>query len=490
MQAVTSDIPGRLDRLPWSRFHWLVVAGLGVTWILDGLEVTIIGAIGSVLEEPATLDLSSVEVGLAGTIYLAGAVIGALTFGELTDRLGRKRLFSVTLGLYLAATVATAFSFDVVSFYAFRFATGLGIGGEYAAINSAIDELIPARVRGWTDLAINGSYWLGAAVGAAATLLFLDPDIFPSDLGWRIPFAVGAILGLLILLVRRALPESPRWLLTHGRVDEAEQVVRGIEERVRRSAGVERLPEPTGGTITVEPRRTIGFATIARTMVRDYPRRTVLGLSLMIAQAFFYNAIFFTYSLVLTKFYGISAGDTGTFLIPFAVGNFLGPLLLGRLFDTLGRRPMIAGTYIASAILLAVTGLLFEAGSLDATTQTIAWSVVFFFASAGASAAYLTVSESFPLEMRAMGIALFYSAGTAAGGLAAPALFGALIETGSRANVLIGYLIGAALMALAGLVELAYGVRAERRSLEDVATPLTAVRGPQLGPGGATVGAG
>jgi MFS family permease len=476
VKTITTDIPARLDRLPWSRFHWLIVAGLGITWILDGLEVTIIGAIGGVLEEPGTLDLSAAEIGLAGTIYIAGAVIGALFFGDLTDRLGRKRLFTVTLAVYLLGTVLTAFAFDPITFFIFRFITGLGIGGEYAAINSAIDELIPARVRGWTDLAINGSYWIGAAAGSAATLLFLDTSIFPEDLGWRLPFAIGACLGLIILLIRRALPESPRWLITHGRVEEAERVVADIEQRVLRSSGLSELPPPSGATMTLEPRARNRIGDIVATILRDYRQRALLGLSLMASQAFFYNAIFFTYALVLTDFYGVDASDVGLFLIPFAAGNFFGPVLLGRLFDTVGRRPMIAGTYITAAVLLALTGWLFTEDVLSATTQTIAWSIVFFFASAGASAAYLTVSETFPLEIRAMAIAVFYSVGTAAGGLIGPALFGALIETGSRTSVMIGYLIGAALMAGGGIVELLIGVRAERRSLEEIAAPITATK--------------
>ncbi len=474
-RTITTDIPARLDRLPWSRFHWLIVFGLGITWILDGLEVTIVGSISGVLQEKQTLDFSSFEIGLAGSIYIAGAVTGSLIFGYLTDRFGRKRLFMITLGVYVLAAVLTAFSWSFASFALFRFITGMGIGGEYAAINSAIDELIPARVRGWVDLAINGSYWVGAGVGAAATLILLDPNIFSPEVGWRLAFLMGAILGIVIIFVRRHLPESPRWLMTHGRPEEAERIVREIEQNVRDSEGVSDLPE-VSGSITIKPRKSIGFVTIAKILFKKYPRRSVLGFSLMVSQAFFYNAIFFTYALVLTKFYDVSVESVGLYLIPFAVGNFLGPLLLGRFFDSVGRRKMIAGTYLISGVLLAITGYLFVQGVLTATTQTICWSVIFFFASAGASSAYLTVSEIFPLETRAMAIAFFYSLGTGAGGLIGPALFGALIQTSERINVYYGYLIGAGLMIAAAIVEFILGVNAEKKPLEEIAEPITEVK--------------
>ena len=472
---VETQIPARLDRLPWSRWHWLIVFALGITWILDGLEVTIVGSIGAVLTEKDTLALTSAQVGLAGSIYIAGAVAGALGFGYLTDRLGRKRLFMVTLGLYVAATVATALSWGVWSFMIFRFLTGAGIGGEYAAINSAIDELIPARVRGFVDLAINGSWWVGTAVGAAITIPLLNPNLISHSVGWRLCFGVGALLGLLVLVVRKALPESPRWLMTHGRVDEAEEVVGEIEREVGRLTG-EKLDEPEG-SITVHEQKRIGFVTIAKTMFGRYPRRSILGFSLMAAQAFVYNAVFFSYALVLTTFYAVPSGSVGYYILPFALGNFLGPLVLGRLFDVVGRRPMIAGSYITSAVLLAITGYLFTQGVLTATTQTIAWAVIFFFASAGASSAYLTVSEIFPLEIRAMAIAFFYAIATGTGGITGPLLFGALAGTKHRGYVYIGDVIGAAAMAAAGLVEIWLGISAEQESLEEVATPLTAEDG-------------
>lgn len=464
----TTDVPARLDRLPWSGFHTLVVVALGITWILDGLEVTLAGSVAGALKDSPSLHLTDSEIGLAASIYLAGAVLGAVLFGWLTDRLGRKRLFFVTLVLYLAATAATGFSWNFWSFVAFRFLTGAGIGGEYTAINSTIQELIPARFRGWTDLVINGSFWVGAAIGAAGSIILLAPGTVGPDMGWRLAFGIGAVLGLVILLLRRHLPESPRWLMTHGRIAEAEAVMAEIERRV----GMGRMAAPAARIrLRAEPAR---FGEMARAIFLENPRRVILGLSLMAAQAFFYNAIFFTYALVLGQFYAVPGDRVGWYILPFALGNVLGPILLGRLFDTIGRVPMIAFTYATSGILLAATGFAFQAGWLDATTQTIAWSVIFFFASAAASSAYLTVSETFPLEVRALAIALFYAVGTGLGGIAGPLLFGSLIQTADRGAILIGYLIGAGLMIAAAVVELVLGVRAERRPLEQVAPPITA----------------
>lgn len=466
-----SDVPARMDRLPWGRWHWRVVIALGVTWIIDGLEVTLIGSVGGVLQDRRSLHFSPDQIGLLATSYLVGAVLGSLGFGYLTDRLGRKKLFTATLGLYLIAAILTAFSWDFWSFAFFRFLTGAGIGGEYSAINSAIDELIPARVRGRVDLAINGTYWIGAAVGAVSTLVLLDPHYFPIDIGWRVGFGIGAALGLIIIYYRNHVPESPRWLMTHGQPDEANRVVAEIEEHLK-SEG-KHLDTPHG-TITVKPRPAIGFGEIARTMIHTYPGRTTLGLTLMISQAFLYNAIFFTYALVLTNFYKVPADRTGLYLVPFAVGNFLGPIFLGHLFDTVGRKPMIAGTYSVSAILLALTGWLFAEDLLTATTQTALWSVIFFFASAASSSAYLTVSEVFPLEMRGLAIALFYSVGTALGGTIAPWLFGRLIATESRMALFYGYLLASSLLAVAVVITLIFGVKAEGASLESIARPLTA----------------
>ncbi|WP_232665980.1 MFS transporter [Pseudonocardia sp. TRM90224] len=485
--TVETDVPARLDRLPWARWHWTVLLGLGTVWILDGLEVTIVGALAERLTEPGSgLELSDTQVGLAASMYVAGAVLGALLFGYLTDRLGRKKLFLITLGLYLAATTATAFSFDAWFFIAMRFLTGAGIGGEYAAINSAIDELVPARMRATVSLAVNGSYWGGAAVGAGLTLLLLDPAIFTADLGWRIAFGLGAVLGLAILVVRRSLPESPRWLYTHGRNDEAEELVARIEHDIEEQTG-ERLG-PVDDTLRVQQRRSTGFGEIARTVLRTYPRRTVLGLALFVGQAFLYNAVYFTFALVLSTFFQVPSALAGLYLIPLALGSLIGPLVLGRLFDTVGRRTMISVSYLGSGFLLVGTAWLFAAGVLGAWTLAAAWAAIFFFASSGASAAYLTVSEIFPMEIRAMCIALFYAVGTGLGGIAGPVLFAALVESGSASAVAVGYYIGAGMMILAGIAELVLGVEAAQRSLEDVAAPLSAQDGGGgAGPDGASV---
>jgi MFS family permease len=465
-----TDIPARLDRLPWSPFHRLVVVALGITWLLDGLEVTLAGSIAAALRHSPSLHLTGAQVGLTGSVYLVGAVIGALGFGHLTDRLGRKRLFNVTLGVYLLGTALTAVSWDFASFALFRAITGAGIGGEYSAINSAIQELVPARLRGRIDLAINGSFWLGAALGAGGSVALLDPALLPPDMGWRFAFGIGAVLGLVILYVRRFVPESPRWLMMHGRLDEAGRVTAEIEARVQAGSG-ETLP-PVEGRLAIVGAVPVTMATVAHVLLQRYPRRTALCLVLMGAQAFFYNAIFFTYALVLTRYYRVAADGVGWYVLPFALGNFAGPVLLGPLFDRVGRRKMIAGTYLVSGLLLAATAALFAAGVLGAATQTAAWTVIFFFASAAASAAYLTVGESFPLEVRALAIALFYAFGTLLGGVAGPAVFGALIGSRSPIAIVWGYLFGALLMGIAAIVELRLGVDAERRSLEDIAAPL------------------
>jgi MFS family permease len=469
---ITTDVPARLDRLPWGAFHRLVVVALGVTWILDGLEVTLAGSLAGALRESRELHFSAAEVGFASSAYVAGAVTGAVFFGWLADRLGRKRLFSVTLLLYLLAAAGTAFTWNLAGYSTMRFLTGAGIGGEFSAINSAIQELIPARFRGRTDLAINGSYWLGAAVGGGASLILLDPHVIDPEYGWRLAYFLGAAIGVPILLLRRFIPESPRWLLLHGYAHKAEEIMREIEARFR--AAGHRLPEVVT-RIRLRNRAFTPFADVFTTLLHRYPRRTVLCLGLMIAQAFFYNAIFFTYAMMLTDFYGVNADRVGLYVLPFALGNVFGPLLLGPLFDTIGRRPMIAFTYAASALLLLISGLLFRAGVLDATTQTMAWSVTFFFASAAASAAGLTVAENFPLEVRALAIALFYALGTGLGGIIAPSLFGLLIESGSRGRVLEGYLLACVLMAVAAGLALWLGEHTERRSLEDVAPPLSLI---------------
>ena len=472
--VIETDVPARLDRLPWTRFHTLIVAALGISWVLDGLEVTIAGSIVGALEESPVLHFTAAQIGLVASAYLAGAVSGALLFGYLTDRFGRKKLFMVTLGIYLAATAATALSWDFWSFAVFRVLTGAGIGGEYAAINSAIQELIPARFRGRTDLAINGSFWLGAALGALGAVILLEPGLLPPDWGWRAAFGIGAVLGLGIILLRRWVPESPRWLMLHARLEECETVLGEVERRVSAAAGLKELPAAQGRIRLVVSVRTPVLRMVGA-ILSDYPSRAVLGLVLMTAQAFFYNAIFFTYALVLTRFYTVPTAMIGWYILPFALGNFLGPLVLGPLFDSIGRKPMIASTYAISGVLLAIVGWLFRQNLVDAAALTACWSGIFFFASAAASAAYLTVSESFPLEARALAIAVFYALGTAIGGVAAPALFGLLVGSGERGAVFLGYLLGAALMIGAALVELAIGIKAERQPLESVARPLSAV---------------
>lgn len=469
-RIVETSIPSRLDALPWSGFHTRVVLALGITWILDGLEVTLAGALSGALKQSPSLQFSNLDLGIANSAYLAGAVLGALGFGWLTDRIGRKKLFFITLALYLSATAATALSWDIASYALFRFLTGAGIGGEYTAINSTIQELVPARYRGWTDLVINGSFWIGAAMGAVAAIVLLDPALLGPDLGWRLAYLIGAAIGLVVLLMRMWIPESPRWLMIHGRPEQAHEIVDEIERSV---VGHQQDGRDAGfAKIRLKMRTHTPITEVVHTLFFTYRQRSVVGLVLMIAQAFFYNAIFFTFALVLTDFYGISADHVGWYLLPFAAGNFLGPLLLGRLFDTLGRRAMIMFTYGVSGLLLALSGYLFSIGALSAQGQTIAWMVIFFFASPAASAAYLTVSETFPLEVRALAIAVFYAVGTGIGGVIGPALFGALIDTGSRNSVFAGYLLGAVLMIAAAIVAWRYAVPAERKSLEQIARPL------------------
>jgi MFS family permease len=472
--VVRTDLPSRLDRLPWARWHVMVLVGLGTVWILDGLEVTIVGALGDRLtEKDSGLALTASQVGLAAAMYVLGACLGALFFGELTERYGRRRLFMVTLGVYLTATVATAFSMTPIFFFVCRFFTGAGIGGEYSAINSAIDELMPARLRGRIDLMINGSYWLGAAVGAALTLVLLDTSIFPANVGWRLAFGLGAVLGLVILVVRRNVPESPRWLTIHGRHDEAERIVGDVESTVAEESHERLQPLDPHTGIEIRQRGPVGIGEIARTMLRVYPRRSLLGLSLFVGQAFLYNAVFFTQALVLSTFFDVDSAKVGLYIVPLAIGNFLGPVLLGPLFDTVGRRIMITLSYALSGLALIATGWAFQSEVFGATTLTIAWCIVFFFASAGASAAYLTVSEIFPMETRAMAIALFYAVGTGLGGIIGPLLFGRLVDTGEVGMVAFGYYLGAGLMIVAGIVEWLVGVDAENRQLEDLAAPLS-----------------
>ena len=474
-ETIESRVPARLDALPWSSWHWLIVVSLGATWILDGLEVTLAGALGGVLTRPETLGLSDAQVGASATCYLAGAVIGALVFGYGTDRFGRKKFFFITVAVYLIGTALSAFSWNFWSYASLRALTGAGIGGEYAAINSAIDELIPARVRGRVDLIINGSYWVGAAMGAAATLILLDPRYLPMWLGWRFAFGIGATLGLIVILFRRWIPESPRWLMIHGRNHEAEEIVADVERRIMgaNAAGITGPGYSEAALTRIRTRTHTPWREIWDAIVHEHRRRSFLGFVLMSTQAFFYNAIFFTYALVLMRFYSVPEQNVGGYLLPFALGNVLGPLALGHLFDTIGRKQMITLTYGLAGIFLALTGWLFHTGLLTAQTQTLAWTIIFFVASAAASSAYLTVSEIFPLEIRAMAIAIFFAIGTLVGGVGAPLLFGWIIGTGSRPVLFLGYLLAAALMIFGAAVEAWIGVAAERRSLEHVAAPLS-----------------
>jgi MFS family permease len=469
-QYVTTNVPERLDRLPWSRWHLMVVIALGVTWLLDGLEAMLAGSLAGVLKRHDTLAMTDATIGLTSTIYLFGAVVGALVFGYATDRLGRKRLFSLTLLLYLSATAATAFSWNVASFAFFRALTGAGIGGEYAAINSAVDELIPARVRGHVDLLINSTFWIGALIGSGASLILLKPGLLPPDLGWRFAFGIGALIGLGVLALRQHVPESPRWLIVHGRADEATRIVDDIE--IKAAEGRELEPVHDSMELRIEHRTP--WPDIWNAMANLHRKRSILGFTLMVTQAFFYNAVLFTYGLVLLRYYNVADEKLGLFLVPLALGNFFGPVLMGRLFDTLGRRVMIAATYILSGVLLAITTWLFVHDALTTLTQAIAWTVILFVASSAASSAYLTVSEIFPLEVRALAIAIFYACGTLAGGVGGPVLFGYLVGTGSRSLLGWGYIAGAALMVAGGVTEIFLGIDAERKSLESIAAPLTA----------------
>ncbi|MDT4918429.1 MAG: hypothetical protein QOH89_3129 [Pseudonocardiales bacterium] len=472
--VIETAVPARLDRLPWSSWHWRIIIGLGTVWILDGLEATIVGNIAPRLAEPGSgLHISSSTVtGTAAALYVAGACTGALFFGYLTDRFGRKKLFMVTLAVYLAATAATAFSFSAWWFLLFRFFTGVGIGGEYAAINSAIDELIPRRHRGRVDLSINGSFWIGSAAGAMLSLVVLNESIFPGDVGWRVSFGLGVVLGLVILLVRRNVPESPRWMFIHGKDGEAEELVESVESEVADDTG-KQLKNVDEETIKIRQRKTVGFFEIGKTVFTTYPKRTVLGLSLFIGQAFLYNAITFGFATILATFYKVDSTSTGYYYVVIAIGNFLGPFLLGPLFDTVGRRIMISSTYLLSGILLFGTAYLFDQGHLNATTMTACWTAVLFFASAGASSAYLTVSEIFPMETRAMAIAFFFAVGTAIGGITGPLIFADLTSSGKVGDTVMAFVIGAAIMAAAGIVAVFFAVDAERKSLEDIATPLS-----------------
>ncbi|MDR3463606.1 MAG: MFS transporter [Beijerinckiaceae bacterium] len=469
-QPIETKVPARLDALPWGRFHSLIIAALGITWILDGLEVTFAGLISGALKQD--LHFSDSQVGLGSSCYLAGAVLGALGFGWATDRLGRKVLFFITLGVYLVATAATAFSWDITSFCVFRFLTGAGIGGEYSAVNSTIQEFIPARYRGRTDLAVNGSFWIGGAMGAAASIVLLNPAVIPLHYGWRTVFFIGAVLSIGIIFLRTFIPESPRWLVIHGREKEAEAVVANIENHMKQHGS--KVPSPENlKSMLIHARRFTPLKTVFATIFVKNRTRAIVGLALMAAQAFFYNAIFFTFALVLEAYYKVEIKNTGLYLLPFAIGNVLGPILLGPLFDKIGRKTMIAATYTMSGVLLVITGWLFAKQWLTAADQVVAWAAIFFFASSAAGSAYLTVSETFPVEIRALAIAVFYALGTGIGGVVAPFTFGALIQTGNRWDLFAGYVLAAVLMGIAATLEAIWGVAAEGKSLEAISEPLS-----------------
>jgi MFS family permease len=469
-QQVETNIPQRLDRLPWSRWHTTMVVALGITWLLDGLEVTLAGSLASVLKDKKALGLSDVEVGTTATGYLAGAVIGALFFGWLTDRLGRKKLFLITLALYLSATAATAFSWNLWSFLLFRFLTGAGIGGEYAAINSAIDELVPAAVRGNVDLVINATFWIGAAFGAGGTLFLLNSGVVSPTFGWRFAFGIGALLGLIILLLRKSVPESPRWLMLRGYEKGAEAIVGDIE-KVGEHKGDLKEPE---GSLEITVRDHTPLRDVWNAMIHGEPKRSLLGLALMIGQSFFYNAVFFTYGLVLAHFFKVKSERVSIYILPLALSNFIGPLILGRFFDSIGRKKMITATYGIAGLLLIGSAVSFERNAGGPIAQDLWFAAIFFVASSAASSAYLTVSEVFPLEIRAFAISIFYAIGTLAGGVGAPLLFARLISSGSRFEVFWGYLVGAALMLVGAGAEWKLGVNAERQSLESISKPLQA----------------
>jgi MFS family permease len=469
-QPIETDIPARLDRLPWSSWHQKMIIALGTSWVLDGLEVTLAGSLAAILKDKKALGLSDAQVGGSASVYLAGAVLGAIFFGYLTDRLGRKKLFLVTLATYALATAATAFSWNFFSFAVCRFFTGSGIGGEYAAINSAVDEFIPSKIRGTVDLIVNATFWIGAALGSLASLLLLSGRILPPDVGWRAAFGVGAALGAGVLYLRLSVPESPRWLMLRGKEEGANNIISDIEREVSKGKGD--LPKPEGNKLKLKPRDHTPWRDIFRSMLKDNRKRSLLALALMIGQSFFYNSVFFTYGLVLDKFFKVSAQRVPSHLLPLALSNFVGPLVLGKFFDSVGRKPMIIATYGMAGILLAATAIPFGLGALTATTLGVCFAAIFFIASSAASSAYLTVSEVFPLEIRAFAIAIFYAIGTLIGGVGAPILFGELIASGSRWNVAWGYLVGAVLMIAGAITEWAFGVEAERKSLEAISQPI------------------
>jgi MFS family permease len=470
-QSVRTLVPIRMDRLPWAHFHWMVVLGLGVSWILDGIEIQLVSASGF----KDSLGMSSADIGFTATIYLIGQVCGALLFGRLTDRWGRKKLFIITLGIYLVGSGIAGLAWTPWFLYIWRFVAGMGIGGEYTAMNSAIDELIPAKYRGRVDIAVNGTYWAGAMIGAVSSFFLLNHALIPEGIGWRLAFFIGPVLGLVIIFIRRQIPESPRWMVTHGLADEANRIVDGIEASVR-AQGITLEPVDESRAMLVKPEESVPFATVIDVFLRQYPSRTFLGISMMVTQSFLYNAIFFTYALVLQNFYHLNASESALYFFPFAIGNLLGPLVLGPLFDILGRRKMIFSTYLLAGLVLLISAYLFKQEALTATTHTLFWCISFFFASAGASSAYLTVSEIFPLEVRGQAISYFFAISQVVGSMG-PLIFANFVGNGTnRIPLFWGYVLGAGVMIFGGLVAWFFGVNAEGKGLEDIAAPLTSVK--------------
>ena len=470
-QIIETDIPQRMDRLPWSRWHTRIILALGTSWLLDGLEVTLVGSLSGLLTSSEGLKLSDPQVTAAATTYLAGAVLGAILFGHLTDRFGRRKLFLITLATYSIATLATAFSGGFAVFALCRFFTGLGIGGEYAAINSAVDELIPSKVRGTVDLIVNATFWVGASIGALATSLLLHAGGGARHFGWRFAFGIGGVLGVGVLLLRLRVPESPRWLMLRGREEEANKIVEDIENQ---ASGGDRgsLAAPEGDKLKIAVRDHTPWSEIFKSMSGENRSRSVLALVLMVGQSFFFNAVFFTYGLVVKRFFHVPDDALPMQLLPFALGSFFGPLILSKLFDSVGRKPMIAITYGISGLLLIGVLVAFGTGAVGQRGLGIMFTAIFFVASSAASAAYLTVSEIFPLEVRAFAIAIFYAFGTLIGGVGAPLLFGLLIKTNSRWAVSGGYALGSLLMLAGSFCEWSFGVEAAGQSLENVSKPL------------------
>jgi MFS family permease len=470
----------RVDRLPWSPFHTRMVLTFGICWILAGFEIMIAANIGAQLSAPDKLGLSPTAIGSLASVYLLGEVVGALVFGQLSDRLGRRRLCFVTLTIHFVGSMLTACVlgngvFSLIFLYLTRFIAGVGIGGEYAAINSAISELIQARYRGRVSIAIAGTYWAGAAVAGAVQLPLLSGAINP-NYDWRIAVLIGPLLAIFIVFLRRNVPESPRWQIIHGRGHDAEKSIEAIEQEVKR-AGKILLAVDDNHAINIQPVARAGYLTLLRVLFQTYPARSILSATMMITQSFLYNAIFFTYATVLVSFFHVDENSITIYLIPFAIGNLLGPLILGSLFDKIGRRKMISRTYVISGILAIVAAFLFREGDFTATTQTLAWCVIFFFASAGGSAAYLTVSEIFPIEVRAKAIAVFFAIAQTVGSIG-PLFYGWLIDpvNPDPSSLFVGYIVAALMMVIGGVVALALAVDAENKSLEEVAIPLSISR--------------